>query len=259
MTRHTLVLGAVALLGLAACGSGDATEPVPAAPSAPVESRPASPSTTEVPAASTTPHSNPSSMHAPTTSPGEIVTLQQIVQHYEMLGSEGSNFTEYAIETCYSRPAGAQPPFETPFASHPIPLDTTVSRGDVFLCTIQTEPPADVGDLGLIILDNLGTTAAWGGSDYPEMPFLAAPGLLCREFLADPWLEGWMTDPSYVEIGRPIDAYTLVLAYWFLEGQPARMDVDGNGIPCELLFDPAVVTQWPARVLTPSTRSAPSP
>jgi len=84
-----------------------------------------------------------------------------------MLGSEGSSFTEYAIETCYGRPAGAQPPFESPFASDPVPLDTTVGRGDVFLCTIRTEPPADVGDLGLIILDNLGTTAAWGGSDYP--------------------------------------------------------------------------------------------
>ena len=247
MTRHLSVLGAVAILVLAACGSGDTTGPIPtstsAAPVAPLEPHPVSPSTTETPAEWTNPQSSLPSTHAPTTSPGEILTLQEIVQPYEMLGSEGSSFTEYAIETCYSRPAGAQPPFETPFASDPIPLDATVSRGDVFLCTIRAEPVADVGDLGLIILDNLGTTAAWGGSDYPEMPFLAAPGLLCREFLADPWLEGWMTEPSYVAIGKPIDAYTLVLAYWFLEGQPARMDVDGNGIPCELLFDPKVVAQ----------------
>ena len=241
MTRHALVSGAVALLMLSACGSGDTAGPLPTSPSAPGESRPASPSTTDMAAESTTPQSSPPTTQAPTTSPREIVTLRQIVQHYEMLGSEGSSFTEYAIETCYGRPAGAQTPFETPFASDPISLDTTVSSGDVFLCTIRTDPPADVGDLGLIILDDLGTTAAWGGSDYPEMPFLAAPGLLCREFLADPWLEGWMTEPSYVAIGKPIDAYTLVLAYWFLEGQPDRMDVDGNGIPCELLFDPAVV------------------
>ena len=178
----------------------------------------------------------------PATDPLPAVPLQQIVQPYETWGLEGG-FTEYAIETCYTRPKDEQPPFETPFVSDPVPLDTTVQRGDVFLCTIRTEPPADVGHLGLIILDDFGTTAAWGGSDYPEMPFLAAPGLLCREFLADPWLEGWMTDPSSVAIGKPIAAYTLVLAYWFLEGQPDRMDVDGNGIPCELLFDPVLVAQ----------------
>ena len=242
MTRRVSILGAAALLVLAACGSGDTAVPIPTSPSTPVELRPASPSTTEIPAEAS-PQSSPTATQAPATSPAEIVTLRQIVQQYEMSGSEGSSFTGYAIETCYRRPAGAQPPFESPFASDPVSLDTTVGLGDVFLCTIRTEPPADVGDLGLIILDNLGTTAAWGGSDYPEMPLLAAPGLLCREFLAHPWLEGWMTEPSYVAIGKPIDAYTLVLAYWFLEGQPARMDVDGNGIPCELLFDPKVVAQ----------------
>lgn len=113
----------------------------------------------------------------------------------------------------------------------------------MFICTIRTEPPADVGHLGLVVLDDTGTTAAWGGSDYPEMPFLAAPGQLCREFLADPWLAGWLTEPDYIAIGMLDHAYTLVLAYWFLEGQPTRMDVDDNGIPCELLVDPEVIAR----------------
>ena len=242
MKSRKLAVGAAALLCLTACASDDTTTPTTTStsttPVAPVESPPASSPTPETSAEGTAPPSTPPMTAAPASDPVETATLQQIVQPHETWGLEGS-FTEYAIETCYTRPTDEQPPFETPFVSDPVPLDTTVQRGDVFMCTIRTEPPADVGHLGLIVLDDIGTTAAWGGSDYPEMPFLTAPGLLCREFLADPWLEGWLTGPGYLAMG----AYELVLAYWFLEGQPARMDVDGNGIPCELLFDPEVVAQ----------------
>ena len=38
-------------------------------------------------------------------------------------------------------------------------------------------------------------------------------------------------------------AYQWVLAYWFLDGQPDRMNVDGNDMPCELLFDEEVVAE----------------
>ena len=38
-------------------------------------------------------------------------------------------------------------------------------------------------------------------------------------------------------------AYQWALAYWFLEGEPDRMDIDGNGIPCELLFDTAAIAE----------------
>lgn len=241
-TARAITLGAAALLLLASCGSDDDAAPATSAPraaSAPVESVPVPRPSPETSAEPTSPPSAP----AATARPPQVITLRQIVQQYEQLRSSGTNFTEYAIETCYSRPTSDQPPFETPFASDPVPLDTDIRRGDVFLCTIRTEPPADVGDLGLIALDDTGTTATWGGSDYPEMPFVAAPGQLCREFLADPWLDGWLTEPDYIAIGKPNDAYTLLLAYWFLEGQPGRMDVDGNGIPCELLFDPEVVAQ----------------
>lgn len=240
MTPRPIALYAVVALLVASCGSDDAAAPLTSgAASTPVPSLPAPQPTSPTTVSPT----NPSSTLAPSTTAAEVVTLQQIVQPYEQLGSTGSGFTEYAIETCYTRPTNDQPPFETPFASDPVQLDTEVQRGDVFLCTIRTEPPADVGDLGLIVLNDTGTTAAWGGSDYPDMPFVAAPGQLCREFLADPWLDGWLTDPDYIALGKPNDAYTLVLAYWFLEGQPARMDVDDNGIPCEQLFEPEVVEQ----------------
>ena len=40
-------------------------------------------------------------------------------------------------------------------------------------------------------------------------------------------------------------AYHWALTYWFEQGQPVVMDVDDNGVPCELLFDSAVVaTVW---------------
>lgn len=47
-----------------------------------------------------------------------------------------------------------------------------------------------------------------------------APGQLCRDLAASGY--------------RFPDA----LAYWFMEGAPDRMDADGNGIPCETVYDP---------------------
>lgn len=32
------------------------------------------------------------------------------------------------------------------------------------------------------------------------------------------------------------------LAYWFMEGTPDRMDADGNGVPCETVYDPMEVS-----------------
>lgn len=35
--------------------------------------------------------------------------------------------------------------------------------------------------------------------------------------------------------------YTAAVAYWQSQGQPPRMDVDGNGRPCETVYPPAAV------------------
>jgi hypothetical protein len=45
------------------------------------------------------------------------------------------------------------------------------------------------------------------------------PGLYCRD-LAD-----------------RADGFGRALTYWVLEGAPDRMDADGNGIPCETVYD----------------------
>ncbi|MDH3300703.1 MAG: DUF3160 domain-containing protein [Acidimicrobiia bacterium] len=62
---------------------------------------------------------------------------------------------------------------------------------------------------------------------FAVAPFFAAvsdleTGFLCRELLED----------------QGVDRYASAVAYWLLEGAPARMDADGNGVPCE--------TVWPA-------------
>ncbi len=42
------------------------------------------------------------------------------------------------------------------------------------------------------------------------------------------------------------DEYSRAVAYWMLEGTPARMDADGNGIPCETVFAQAVIEDFMA-------------
>jgi hypothetical protein len=66
---------------------------------------------------------------------------------------------------------------------------------------------------------------------------------LCREFLSQPVLAATISQSGSDWPNASMWAYTAALAYWFLEGQPARMDADGNGIPCDLLFDSAVVAE----------------
>ena len=62
--------------------------------------------------------------------------------------------------------------------------------------------------------------ARWGGQEPSSGP---PPGLSCRQ----------IADGGY--------SYAVAVAYWYYEGLPARMDVDGNGIPCETVYPPAVV------------------
>ncbi len=39
-------------------------------------------------------------------------------------------------------------------------------------------------------------------------------------------------------------SYPVAVAYWYYEGVPARMDVDGNGIPCETVYPMSVVNAF---------------
>jgi hypothetical protein len=111
--------------------------------------------------------------------------------------------------------------------------------GEVVTCDIPVFD-SDPQRWHFIVLDDQGTTTAWFdiGSGAPP----GADGLLCREYLALPEFETAMQ--AYGESppwNDSVLAYQWALTYWFRQGQPVRMDVDDNGIPCELLFDPGVV------------------
>ena len=38
--------------------------------------------------------------------------------------------------------------------------------------------------------------------------------------------------------------YSVAVAYWYYAGVPARMDIDGNGIPCETVYPPSIVNSF---------------
>jgi len=63
------------------------------------------------------------------------------------------------------------------------------------------------------------TTAAVPPGPVREQP----DGLFCRDLKA----RGY--------------TFPQALAYWLADGRPARMDADGNGIPCETVYPPAEV------------------
>jgi hypothetical protein len=138
----------------------------------------------------------------------------------------------------------------------------TVRRGDVFVCRAvpQTEPgfEVDAGSMVFAVLNDEGLVSWAMGTDMPgttarlmDVYEDAPKGLLCRDLL----------DPATPGLGVLFSAYSTTpqlgyfgsLIYWFLEGQPDRMDEDGNGIPCETLYAPDVVagvwdggpTGWP--------------
>jgi hypothetical protein len=102
------------------------------------------------------------------------------------------------------------------------------------LCTVTLDAmPGDSSEMLLVVLDDEGTVARRSSTDGSTgWPFGAPAGELCEDYLS-----AWYGDGPY----NQTEAYIDVLAYWFLEGMPDRMDVDGNGIPCEQLFPPEVV------------------
>ena len=69
---------------------------------------------------------------------------------------------------------------------------------------------------------------AYWGDRLPADGSVVAPahGLFCRDLFAAGY------------------SYGVAVDYWYSEGQPPRMDDDMNGIPCETVYPPSVVTDY---------------
>ncbi|HMJ77450.1 MAG TPA: hypothetical protein VK507_15835 [Iamia sp.] len=94
----------------------------------------------------------------------------------------------------------------------------------------EGRPPQNDEDLDGVPCETVypatAVEAVWGPQGLDEEEGLAAD-LFCRDLVA----EG-------------LD-YNAAVAYWFEEGQPARMDDDGNGRPCETVYSaPEVEAFW---------------
>lgn len=124
----------------------------------------------------------------------------------------------------------------------------SVLPGDVFACEMVPRPAPDLAleSAGVVVyvLDNLGR-AVWRIGDVPDSTAelhavydAVSEGMYCRDLASqDLDVALFHSDPGSSE-----DGFFWSLVYWALEGQPDRMDADHNGIPCETLYDPAVVT-----------------
>jgi hypothetical protein len=115
--------------------------------------------------------------------------------------------------------------------------------GDVFVCSVDTVPPEPTGDWGRYVVAVLDEDTIVRGyaTDHPlttaevRQEYAAATrGLYCRDLR-----HGWPPRASG-EQGAD-EGFLFSVVYWNLEGQPARMDADGDGIPCETLYEPTVI------------------
>ena len=130
--------------------------------------------------------------------------------------------------------------------SAPVCDDTgRVDVGGVFACDGPLPDTAvERGAMVIYVLDESGRSAWSGGTDIPgSTDSLLADydrvpkGLFCRDLL-DPETDAY----PFRQLGTPATDFFWSLVYWSLEGEPDRMDADQNGVPCETLYDSAVVS-----------------
>ena len=129
--------------------------------------------------------------------------------------------------------------------SAPVCDDTgRVDVGDVFACDGPVPTgPVEQGAVVIYVLDESGRSAWSSGTDIPNSTdslradYGRAPKrLFCRDLL-DPEVDAYpFGQRSTSEFG-----YFWSLVYWSLESEPDRMDADRNVIPCETLYEAAVV------------------
>jgi len=119
-----------------------------------------------------------------------------------------------------------------------------VEVGDVFVCRgiPQTEHPnsLETASLLILVLDPSGKAIWSAGTSGPDdtaglrYAYHVAPkGLSCDDLIDQSVNAG----PFSRYASPPDDAFFYSMVYWSLEGRPSYMDPDGNGIPCEDLYD----------------------
>ena len=125
-----------------------------------------------------------------------------------------------------------------------------IEVGGGLACELRTptEPGVSVENLAgavIYVLDSSGRAAWTAQTELPHSPedlmadyWISPKGLFCRDIL-----RGDLRAYPFSAIGGPTLGYFWSLVYWSLEGEPDRMDVDLDGIPCETLYAPEVVAQ----------------
>ena len=167
--------------------------------------------------------------------------------------------TEPATTTVEAVVAKIQAQFDANFAQSTPPPGVTgptelvctdtgpIEVGGVFGCSTRTptEPGQGTEEGGVIayVLDVDGRAAYDVATDIPasteglvEAYRNAPKGLFCRD-LRNEDVEAY----PFRQLSTPSGDFFWSLVYWSLEGRPDRMDADLNGIPCETLYDAAVV------------------
>jgi hypothetical protein len=94
--------------------------------------------------------------------------------------------------------------------------DWRLSRGRFYVDGIPCENDYPSGQVARI----------WGESNDPDVTDGLVRGLFCEDLFADG------------------EDYATAAAYWIAEGEPERMDADGNDVPCENDYDDADVTAY---------------
>ncbi|MGI9576728.1 MAG: hypothetical protein ACR2OH_00845 [Microthrixaceae bacterium] len=116
-----------------------------------------------------------------------------------------------------------------------------VGRGTVLICDLVVDetryPLEHMTEALLVVTADAGTVAYDTQFSIPRVHEQLGTGLFCRDLFGQYF-------PGAVELVHPNErSYLYMLAYWFEDGQPDRMDADLNGIPCETLYPSAVVDQ----------------
>lgn len=107
-------------------------------------------------------------------------------------------------------------------------------------------------DLAAMGYDFPFSVAYWLADGTPARMDADSNGIPCETVYpgdTGPYLAvagGFETGQLCADLGQPddVNGYRTAVAYWLLEGAPARMDADGNGIPCETVFSADTVREY---------------